>query len=173
MNMKRILKFVTLLVSSALIAAVAAQTYRYMYIDGSITISSAKMSWYNGQTSGASVSIDGNIATLGLTVENSTPTTFEHTLYLKNLNASGSYSLSITVATAVSGTDFVTCNMQIYENATIPGTWTLVDTIDLKNSADSYTGSLAAGNVLKFDNQVENAATATGTKPFDVQVRYN
>jgi len=48
MNYKKTLKFVTLIITSLLIATVSAQIYRYMYIDGSVTISSAKMIWILG-----------------------------------------------------------------------------------------------------------------------------
>jgi len=62
MNLKRIgsrksLKFLGLLISSLLIATVSATTFRYLYIDGSITVGTQQMSWILGSdASGASIS---------------------------------------------------------------------------------------------------------------------
>ena len=169
-NYKKALKLVTLLATSLLIATVAADTYRYMYIDGSVTISSSKMLWFTGEDA-LGASIAGSTATIDLDVEEGTPAIFNETLFLKNDNATGSFSILLSITTAVSGTDFAKCEMKIYENSTT--TWTLVDTLDLTNAADSYSGSLAAGNYLRMSFEVTAATGASGNKPFDIQVRYN
>jgi hypothetical protein len=61
--------------------------------------------------------------------------------------------------------------MHIYENST--STWIFVDTLDLTNNADTYSGTLAAGNYLRMTFDVEAGTGASGNKPFDIQVRYN
>jgi hypothetical protein len=170
-NYKKTLKLVTLLAMSLLIATVAAETYRYMYLDGSVTISSSKMLWLTGADAPGDASIDGSTVTVDLDVEAGTPINFTECLFLKNDNTTGSFSIDLSITPAVSGSDFSTCKVHIYENST--GTWTYVDTLDLTNAADTYSGSLAAGNYLRMTFDVDAATGASGTKPFDMQVRYN
>lgn len=171
-NYKKSLKFLTLLITAMIIATVSAQVYRYMYIDGSVTISSAKMIWILGADAPSDGSIDGSTATVDLDVEQAAPVNFTEALFLKNDNATGSFSLLVNVTTAVLVADFTECKMHIYENSTTPGVWTYVDTLDLTDDTDYYSGSLAAGDYLRMTFEVEAGASATGTKPFDVQVRY-
>jgi len=75
-NYKKTLKLVTLLAMSLLIATVAAETYRYMYLDGSVTISSSKMLWLTGVDAPGDTSIDGSTVTVDLDVEAGTPVNF-------------------------------------------------------------------------------------------------
>jgi hypothetical protein len=170
MNSKKTLKFVTLLITSMLIATVSAATYRYMYIDGSITVSSAKILWIKGSDV-LNATISGSTAIVNLNVEQGTPLNFTEALFLKNANDTGSFGYNITITEALSASDFERAKMHIYQNSTSPGTWTYVDTMDLTNSTDFYTSSLAAGNYLRMTIEV-NATIATGTKDFDVQVQY-
>jgi len=170
-NYKKTLKLVTLLAMSLLIATVAAETYMYMYIDGSITIGSSKMLWLTGTDTPVDATINGGTIVLDLDVTNGTLKNFTECMFLKNDNATGSFSLLISITTAVSGSDFDTCKMHIYANST--GTWTFVDTLDLTNAADTYSGSLAAGNYLRMSFEVQANSGATGGKSFDIQARYN
>jgi hypothetical protein len=170
-NYKKGLKLVTLLITSILIATVSAETYRYMYIDGSVTISSAKLIWIKGTDAPTDAAIDGSTVTVDLDVEQGVPVNFTECLFLKNDNATGSFSILISITTAVSGSDFAVCKMHIYENST--STWIFVDTLDLMNGADTYSGTLAAGNYLRMTFDVEAGTSASGNKPFDIQVRYN
>jgi len=171
MNYKKTLKFVTLIITSLLIATVSAQIYRYMYIDGSVTISSAKMIWILGDNAPSDASIDGSTATIDLDVEQGVPINFTEALFLKNDNATGSFSVMINVTTAVSTSDFTNCLMHIYENST--ATFQYVDTLNLTDTSDGYSGSLAAGEYLRMTFEVEAGTSASGTKPFDIQVRYD
>ena len=170
-NYKKTLKLVTLILTSLIIATVSAETYRYMYIDGSVTIGSSMLVWLEGADAPGDTTIGGSTVTLDLDVEAGTPVNFTECLFLKNENASGSFSLLISIPTAVSASDFDTCNLHIYQNST--GTWEFVDTLTLTNSADTYSGSLAAGNYLRFTFDVQADSGATGSKSFDIQVRYN
>lgn len=173
MNYKKSLKLLTLIIASILIATVSAETYRYMYIDGSVSISSAKLLWFEGSDAPGDTTIVGSTATIDLDVEQGVPINFTEALFLKNDNATGTFNLLVSITTAVSGGDFDNCKMYIFENATTPGTWTYVDTLDLTNAADSYTGTLDAGEYLRMTFGVTAGTGATGTKPFDIQVRYN
>ena len=174
MNVKKIssrkaLKFLGLLISAMLIATVSAVTYRYMYIDGSITVSSPKMIWILGGDAPGDASISGSTAIMDFDVENGTPSTFTDALFLKNDHATDSFDLNITMTTAVSSGDFQRALMHINENST--GSWAFVDTIDLTNATDFYYGSLTAQYYLRMSFEV-NATITTGSRNFDIQVEY-
>ncbi len=174
MNLKRIntkksLKFLGLLLSSLLIATVSAATYRYLYIDGSISVTAAKLIWIEGGDFPGDGSISGSTAIIDLDVEEGTPLNFTETLFLKNQNATGSFTYNITLLTNVGSGDFQKAQMHIYENYTTP--WTYLDTIDLTNAADYYSNSLSAGDFLRMTFDI-NATIASGTRNFNVQVEY-
>jgi hypothetical protein len=169
-NYKKTLKLVTLLITSLLIATVAAETYRYMYIDGSITIGASKLVWLKGADAPADATISGSTVTLDLHVENGTLINFTECLFLKNENATGSFSVNLTIPAAVSTGDFATCKMHIYENSSM--SWVFVDTLDLTNSGDEYDGNLAAGAYWRMTFEVQAATATLGAKNFDVQARY-
>jgi len=165
-NIKRTLKFITLLISSLLIATVSAQVYRYMYMQGTISVTSAKMIWLEGAD--VDSTITDNTATFTVDVEEDVPTNFTETLFLKNVNASGSFNYNITITQTLSSSDFTTAKLHIYQNST--GAWTYVDTLDLTNANDFSVGSLNAGKFLRFTLEIEAATTTGGT--FTVEVRY-
>jgi hypothetical protein len=170
-NYRKIAKIITLLLSSLLIATVSAQMYRYMYIDGSITPSGARMIWIKGAEAPTDTTISGSTVQLDLDVEEGTPADFSDVLYLKNVNTSGSFNYYINVTTAVLSSDFQRALMHIYENYTSPGTWTFIDTLDLTSSSDFYQGSLAANNYVEMRFEV-NATNTAGPYNFDIQLRY-
>jgi hypothetical protein len=170
LNYKRSLKFITLMISALFIAMVSAQVYKYMYIDGSITVGSPKMVWILGDDAPSDAAIDGSTVTVDLDVQQGIPVNFTECLFLKNANTTGSFNILISITTAVSGTDFTEAKMHIYTNST--GSWVFVNTMDLTNAADTYSGSLAAGKYLRMTFEVDATTSASGTKPFDIQVRY-
>ena len=173
LNTKKLVKIISLVITSMLIATVSAATYSYLYIDGGITVGSATMAWYEGADAPAGTAIVGTTATVDLPVEQGTPKNFTEALFLKNENATGSFNINITLSTAVLGADFNEAKMHIFENETSPGDWTYVDTIDLTDTDSFYAGTLAAQNVTRMTFEISATVSASGTKPFDVQVRYN
>ena len=169
---KKALKFLGLLISAMLIATVSAVTYRYMYIDGSITVGSPKMMWILGDDAPGDASISGSTAIMDLHVENGTPATLGNVLFLKNEDDTNSYAYNLTITTPLLTTNFNIANMHIYENITDPGTWTLLDTMTLTDSADFfYSSSLGTNNYLEMRFEV-NATATTGTFNFGIQVEY-
>jgi hypothetical protein len=168
-NYKRSIKFITLLIVSLLIATVSADVYRYMYIDGSITVTGSKLIWILGNDAPSDATISGSTAIMDLDVEQGTPLNFTEALFLKNINSTGSFSMNLTETTAVSSGEFERAKMHIYQNSS--GSWAYVDTLDLTDINDFYAGSLAAGNYLRMTFEV-NATISTGTKAFDIQVEY-
>ena len=174
MNVKKIrskkaLKFLGLLISAMLIATVSAQVYLFMFIDGSITVSGAEMIWILGAQAPVDAVIAGSTVTIDLDVTQGTPTNFEDVLYLKNVNASGSFNYYINVTTAVSSGDFQRALMHIYQNSS--GPWLFVDTLDLTSSGDFYGSTLAFDNYLEMRFEV-NATNTGGPYGFGIQLRY-
>jgi len=169
---KKALKFLGLLISAMLIATVSAVTYRYMYIDGSITVGSPRMIWILGDDAPGDASISGSTAIMDFDVENGTPATFENVLFLKNEDDTNTYAYNLTITTPLLTTDFNIANMHIYENTTVPGTWTFLDTMTLTDSADFYySASLGTNNYLEMRFEV-NATATIGTFNFDIQAEY-
>jgi hypothetical protein len=170
-NYKKSLKFVTLLLTAIIIGAVSATTYRYMYIQGSITVSSAKLIWLAGADV-PNTNITGSTASQAVSIEQGTPLNFTEALFLKNTNSTGSFSYNITITTPLSSSDFERAKMHVYENYTVPGSWSYLSTLDLTSSNSFYYNSaLSAGNYLRMTLEL-NATIATGTRSFVVQVQY-
>ena len=161
---KKSLKIVTLLITTIFIATVSADVYRYMYIDGTVTIGSAKLVWSPGSVT---PTIAGSTATITLNVEEDVPINFTDALFLTN-NDAASYDYTISVSTALLGADFTTAQIHVYETDEATGPY--VDTLDLTSSTDTVTGALAASEILSFTIDIE-ASTATGGT-FQVQVAY-
>jgi len=176
MNLKKIsskkaLKFLGLLISAMLIATVSAVTYRYMYIDGSITVGAPKMIWILGNNAPGDASISGSTVTMDLDVENGTHMVFEDVLFLKNEDDTNSYAYNLTMTTALSAANFNIANMHIYENTTVPGTWTLNKTMTLTDINDFHLSSLGNKTYLEMRFEV-NATVTSGTHNFGIQVEY-
>jgi len=174
-NYKKYLKLVTLLITSLFIATVSAQIYSYMYIDGSVSIGSAKMVWIAGENAPGDIDITGSTVTVDLDVEPGTPKNFTECMFLKNQDVSA-HNMTINVTTALSSSDFDWCYMHIYENST--SSWVFVDTLNLTDSTldsyETYTGNspLGDGDYYRMTFEVAADSLASGTKYFDIQVRY-
>jgi len=175
-NLKKSLKLVTLLITSILIAAVSAQVYSYMYIDGSVTIGTAKMIWLEGENAPGDTTISGGTVTIDLDIQPGINQNFTECLFLKN-NDTASHNLTMTVTTNVSTSTFEWFNTYIYENATVPGVWTYVDTLTMTTQSDSYstyTGNtpLDSGEYYRLSFDVKAKTGTSGTVNFDIEVRY-
>jgi len=173
MNYKKTLKFVTLLITSLLIATVSAQTYVYMYINGSVTIGSEQLVWIAGASAPGDISIAGGTVTLDLDVQPGVDQNFTECLFLKNQDIAD-HNLTINITTAVSTGTFDSFYADIYENST--SSWVYVDTLDITNSADgyeTYTGTpLISGGFYRFTFAVKAKTGTSGTHDFDLKVTY-
>ena len=174
-NYKKSAKLIILLISSILIATVSAATYRYMYIDGSVTVGAAKLIWIEGDDAPSGATISGSTVTMDFDVEPGTPQNFTYCLYLKNEDTAA-HNMTISVTTTITASDFDECKIHIYENSTIPGTWTFVDTLDVEtsDSYETYTGNdpLGASGYYLMTFEVAATTSAIGTYDFDIQVEY-
>jgi hypothetical protein len=142
-----------------------------MYIDGSVTVGTAKMIWVEGVDSPADATISGSTYTVDFDVEPGTPLNFTECVFLKNQDTSP-HNLTISVTTTISATDFTECNMHIYNNSTAA----FIDTIDITTSDtyETYTTNTPLGNGTSYKMTFEVYATtgASGTYNFDIQVEY-
>ncbi|MEM3627949.1 MAG: hypothetical protein QXJ11_06670 [Candidatus Bathyarchaeia archaeon] len=167
-NIKKILKLTTLLITSLLIATVSAEVYRYMYIEGSITVGAPKLIWLKGED--ADAVIIGATASISLNVENATAMNFTRALYLKNNSTSSeTFNYKITVSQALQSSEFEIAKIHIYDNQS--GSWNYRDTLDLTSSTDYSSNTLEQGVYLRFTIEVK-AITNDITRNFKVQVEY-
>ncbi|MDH5447898.1 MAG: hypothetical protein OEY24_01920 [Candidatus Bathyarchaeota archaeon] len=172
-NYKKSAKLILLLISTLLIATASAATFRYMYIDGSVTVGAAKFIWIEGLDSPGDATISGSTYTVDFDVEPGTPRNFTECVFLKN-NDTEAHNMTISVTTTISATDFTECKMHIYENSTT--SWVFVDTLDIttSDSYETYTGNdpLQAGEYYQMTFEVVATVGASGTYDFDIQVEY-
>lgn len=169
-NYKKSLKFVTLLISALLIATASATVYRYMYIEGTVTVGSIKLMWIVGSDV-PDATIVGSTATISLNVENNTSVNFTEALFLKNNDTTNPYNYNITVAQTLSDAEFETANLYLYENSTLPGNWTYLETVDLTNSSSYSDDTLTNGNYIRITIEVKAIADSI-SRNFKVQVEY-
>ena len=165
---KKSLKIVTLLASTLLIATASAQIYRYMFIEGTVTIGNTGLTWIEGDSAPSGTDITGNTATLPLDVSNGTLANFTHVLYLENLDASD-HDLTIEITDAANPTLYETLGF----NATIStnSTGALVDTLNVLTT-DSYSGTIPASTVWEVSFQIQTAVDASGSDDFSMQFSY-
>lgn len=172
-NYKKSAKLILLLISTLIIATVSAATYTYMYIDGSVTVGSAKIIWIEGPDSPGDATVSGSTYTVDLDVQPGTPQNFTQCVFLKNQDAAA-HNMTLNVTTSISAVDFTECKMHIYENST--SSWVFVDTLDIttSDSYETYTGNspLGAGEYYRMTFEVVATVGASGTYDFDIQVEY-
>jgi len=170
---KKSLKFMTLLLTSLFIAAVSAGTYTYLYIDGSVTVGTAKLVWIEGTDTPADATISGGTITMDLDVQPGYPQNFTEGVFLKNQD-SADHNLTMSVTTTIPAADFDEMKIHIYKNST--GSWEYVDTLDVttSDSYETYTGNtpLIASGYYRLTFEVAAKTTASGSYNFDIQVEY-
>lgn len=169
---RKLIKLATLVITSLLIATVSAATYRYMYIDGSVTVGTAKLIWEAGSDAPGDTTITGSTVTIDLDVEPGVPLNFTECLFLKNQDTAA-HNMTISVTTSVSASDFDELKIHIYQNGTSP---TFIDTLDATTSDtyETYTGNtpLSASAAYLMTFEVAASTSASGSYNFDVQVEY-
>ena len=158
----------TLLISTLLIATASATVYKYMYIDGSVTISTTTgLKWVEGSDAPSGTTIVGSTVTLPLTVNNGTPVNFTYCLYLENLDPTTDHPLIIEVTTASGTTDFNKFNLMLFENVSS----THIHTLDV-TTTDSYSDTITQSEVWRFTFEVYAKPGASGPVDFDITVTY-
>jgi hypothetical protein len=168
MKYKKSLKIVTLLVTALLIATASAQVYRYMFINGTVTIGNTGLTWVLGEEAPTGTSISGSTVTLALPVSNGTIANFTHVLYLKNLDASLTHSLSISITDPANSALYDSFNMTISNNST----GALIHKLDV-TTTDTYSDTIDTSAIwqMSFEIQTKTDATA-GDDLFSIQLSY-
>jgi len=168
-NYKKSLKMITLLITSILIAAVSAQVYSYMYIEGSGEITTlGGMKWEKGTTAPAGATIDGYyVRTLNLSIPKNTFKNFTDCLRLIN-NDTGYHTFSVEI-TEVGGntTKFTTFNLAVYNST---DTYANLD-IKTKESATGLYISGGATMYIRFEVDPGTDETS-GYMYFTVKLTY-
>lgn len=171
-NYKKSLRSITLLITALLIATVSAQVYRYMYIDGSVTVGTAKLEWVKGSEAPSGATITGSTVTMPIDAEPGTPQNITYCLYLNNIDTVA-HNMTISVTTTVPVADFDEFKIHIYINST----QTFVDTLDVttSDSYETYTGNnpLSAGEAYRMAFELAPSTTASGSYDFDIHVEYD
>lgn len=169
MNYKKVLKIATLLLSSLLIATVSAQAYRFMYIDGSVSISVTGLKWVKGDSASGGTSISGSTATVAMSISNGTIANFTHYLYLQNQDGTG-HSLMINITNDATSSLYETngFNMTIYNNAT--GVY--ISALDVLSTSSYYSGTISGSAVWQVTFEIATKTDASGSDGFNVQFRY-
>ncbi len=165
---KKSLKIVTLLAASLLIATASAQVYLYLYISGSVEISTnAGLTWVLGDSAPTGSQITGVTADLTLPVSNGTLANFTNVLYLKNFDASD-HSFTITVTAAPTASLYDSFTMKISDNSTAAS----VHDMNLLSDT-TYSSTMPASAVwqLAFEIQTKSSASAQ-TDTFSIELEY-
>jgi hypothetical protein len=173
LNYKKSLKFVTLLISSLLIASVSAATYMYMYVEsGQISITTGGLKWLKGPDANVGTTITGNTVTgLSLNVLNGTEQFFNLTLYVKNTDSGTPHTFSINVTSSTGATsDFDYMYLKLYDNSTN----SYKNQINLLTSGSMVSGLTINGNeVWRVSFYTKAKSTViSGTVTFTVKITY-
>jgi len=168
-NYKKTLKFVTLLVSSLIIATASADVVSHMYFGGKVDVISRKLIWIvDGER------LSTNIANLTLTVEAGGSATITGKVYLKNED-NNAHNLTITVTKAVDPEQF-DLYVDIYSNET--GDWVLMDTLNATQMGAYFStkelnppNPLDGGFFYKLDFRI-TATTDAEDATFELRVDY-
>jgi hypothetical protein len=171
-NIRKILKFTTLLITSLLIATASASYYRYLYISGSVSVSTGGLVWVKGAGATGSVhqvSINGYTASVTLNLNNGTESTIDRHLYLKNLDSDKDYSVTIEVTDPASSNLCSTFTITIRDNTTDSE----VGSLNALQSSSSITRTITRGQVWHIVFYVITKPDASGSDTFNVRFMYS
>jgi hypothetical protein len=168
-NYKKMLKFVTLLITSILVATASAKVYTYLYFTGDINVITQKLVWIIDDQV-----VSGDSVLITLTVQEGVPNNITDRLRLKNMD-SAAHNLTITVTDPV-GNNYEYCKVYIYKN--VSNSWVYVATLDAKTSGSQYSTytnnePIAAypTGCFKLDFDIK-ATSSTGDNEFKLTVVY-
>ncbi len=173
-NYKKTAKIIALLLSSLLIAAVSAQVYNFMYIQGSGVASTAKgLKWELGLNlpSPAPTIVGYTVTNLNFST-GASPTNYTDCLHIVNQDTSEDHTFNLRVKTSYGGwTDYSEFNLVLF-NAITGGEQQAV--LNLKTqgaqTADMTILASASWGILF---EIIPIASPTGTKAFfEIELTY-
>ena len=183
MNVKNIrsrkaLKFLGLLISAMVIAAVSASMYNFMYIQGSGVASTAKgLKWELGATDQypAGTTIDGfTVKNLNFSVAAS-PINYTDCLHIVNQDSDENHTFNLRVKSSY-GTgwdDFTEFNLVVFDD--VPeGAGTQQEVLDLSNStAQTADMTILTSDTWYFLFEIVPIANPSGNKVyFEIELTY-
>jgi len=135
---RKALKFLGLLISAMVIAAVSAQVYSFMYIQGTGEPTTTGLRWVEGDDAPNGTAISGGTVTaLPLTTEGGNERNYTDCLRIQNLDAvSHNFWLNVTSSTGNWG-NWTKFNLVLFDNYT-GGTQQAV--LDIKTQGASVSG---------------------------------
>ena len=144
MNMNKItsrkaLKFLGLLVSAMVIAAVSAQVYSYMYIQGTAEATTTGLRWVEGADAPNGTTISGGTVTaLPLTTNEGNKRNYTDCLRIQNLDAGEAHNFFLNVTSSTGNvSNWQEFNLVLF-NATSGGTQQAV--LDILTEGASVSG---------------------------------
>jgi len=170
LNYKKSLKLITLIITSLLIATASASYYRYLYIQGTVVITSGGLTWVKGVETAGTVDVYGSTATVSLSVNNGTTNNITNHLYLKNLD-SGGHDITIDITDAADSELYEAngFSITIYDNST----GTFIALLNVLSTSSSYSGTITGDAVWHITFQIITKPNAeTPGDAFAVQFTY-
>ena len=116
-NIKRTLKFVTLLVTSLLIATVSAQVYTQMFLQATVGVTGASLQWTDGSNTDVTADIAGSTCTItGLQGSPGLTAVYNDTVRITNVGSS-TVTFNITTTQCEGSTaNLTSIYIKIYNN---------------------------------------------------------
>jgi hypothetical protein len=126
MNVKKIrsrkaLKFLGLLISAMVIAAVSAQVYSYMYIQGTGEVTTTGLRWVLGADAPNGTTISGGtVSNFNLTTEGGNERNYTDCLRIQNLDASEDHIFMLNVTSSTGNvSNWQEFNLVLFNNASV------------------------------------------------------
>jgi len=170
LNYKKMLKFVTLLVTSLLIGTASATVYRYMYIRGSGGITIGGLKWEPGANFPQGASVQGAyVNNLNFSVPKNSILNITDCLRIVNQD-NKQYTFKLEVTT-VGGdpSNFTKFDLVVYNNST----GAVLDRLNLKAQGSTSDISIGASETLYIRFEIETAVDAeSGYFYFTVKLTY-
>ena len=176
MPFKKSAKFLTLLLTSMLIATVSASVYNYMYIEGSALASTATgLKWELGTNlpSPPPTIVGYTVTNLNFSI-GASPANYSDCLRIVNQDAGEAHQFTLrTIKSSGGMSDYQEFNLVVF-NATTGGTQQ--DVLDLK-TVNAQTGNMTipagAGTTWSILVQIVPITSPTATKAFfEVELEY-
>ena len=144
MNVRKIrsrkaLKFLGLLISAMVIAAVSAQVYSYMFIQGTGEATTTGLRWVLGDDAPNGTDISGStVSNFNLTTNEGNPRNYTDCLRIQNLDSGEAHNFWLNVTSSTGNwTNWTEFNLVLF-NATSGGTQQAV--LDIKTEGANVSG---------------------------------
>ena len=173
---RKALKFLGLLISAMVIAAVSAQVYSYMYITGKGAVSTGTgLKWVAGADAPNGTSIVGNtVSDVNMTVNDGNPKNYTDCLRIVNQDPTTAHNFSLEVtkspSTVGDKANFTEFNLVLFDESNVTQA-----VLDLKTQGSNATGlTIPGGETWRVLFELVPISTPTdgATVEFEVKLTY-